>query len=84
MCIGVPVKVASVSENGLTAMVQSRDEEQQVNLLMLQEEVNRGDYLIVQVGGFAVEKMGPEEAEKALALIGALEKGDYTRAKELY
>lgn len=84
MCIGVPVKVISVSEDGLTARVLSRGEEQHINLMMLEETVSINDYLLVQVGGFAVDKIAPEQAQKALALIGAIEEGDYDRAAELY
>ncbi|TCS36750.1 HypC/HybG/HupF family hydrogenase formation chaperone [Reinekea marinisedimentorum] len=84
MCIGVPVRVISVSEDGLTARVLSRGEEQQINLMMLEETASINDYLLVQVGGFAVEKIEPEQAQKALALIAAIEEGDYHRAAELY
>lgn len=84
MCIGVPVRVVSVSDDGLTAKVVSRGEEHQLNLMMLDDRVNEGDYLVAQVGGFAVEKLEASEAEQALALIGALEEEDYERATKLY
>lgn len=84
MCIGVPSKVLSVSDDGVSATVETRGEPLVINLMMLEDEVFVGDYLIIQVGGFAVEKMAADEAKKAIALINALEVGDMQRATKLY
>ena len=43
-----------------------------VSLLLLDEAVAVGDYLLVQAGGFACERVEPERALEALALIEEL------------
>ena len=84
MCISVPAKIVDLSDDGFSATVITREEQQTVNLMMLDQQVQIDDYLLVQVGGFAVEKIEQEEALKAIALIKALEEGDFDRAAELY
>ncbi|WED21724.1 HypC/HybG/HupF family hydrogenase formation chaperone [Vibrio sp. JC009] len=84
MCIGVPAKVITVSEDGMSATVDAENKNYPVSLLMLEQEVTPGDYLLIQVGGFAVEVVEREEAEKAIALQQALAEGDFERAAKLY
>lgn len=84
MCIGVPAKVVSIDEASQTAIVDSAGREHQASLMMLDQSVKPGDYLLIQVGGFAVEVIEPEQAEQALALQQALAEGDYERASQLY
>lgn len=84
MCIGVPSKVINLSKDKLSADVKSKNGQQTVSLLMMEEEVQIGDYLLIQVGGFAVDKMNTQEALKAIELIQAIENGDIERAIELY
>ncbi|GLO62251.1 hydrogenase assembly protein HypC [Vibrio sp. MACH09] len=84
MCIGVPSKVVSLSDDNLSAVVESKNGQQTVSLLMMDSGVQVGDYLLIQVGGFAVDKMDSEEALKAIELIKAIEHGDIERAIELY
>ncbi|MGL5283310.1 MAG: HypC/HybG/HupF family hydrogenase formation chaperone, partial [Plesiomonas shigelloides] len=55
MCIGIPSRVLSV--NGQLACVDSFGQQREVSLLLLDEPVNVGDYLLVQVGGFAASRM---------------------------
>ncbi|WCE29594.1 HypC/HybG/HupF family hydrogenase formation chaperone [Vibrio sp. SCSIO 43137] len=84
MCIGVPSRVISLSDDKLSAVVESKNGEQTVSLMMMESEVQIDDYLLIQVGGFAVEKLDKQEALKAIELIKALEEGDIERATELY
>ena len=44
----------------------------ETSLLLLDEPVAVGDYLLIQAGGFAFEKVEPERAREALALIEEL------------
>ncbi|MCP5158619.1 MAG: HypC/HybG/HupF family hydrogenase formation chaperone [Gammaproteobacteria bacterium] len=61
MCIAIPAQVLEV--NGLHARVERCGEQLEVSLLLLTEEsVTPGDYLIIQAGAWAVEKIAPEEA----------------------
>ncbi|MDG3084585.1 HypC/HybG/HupF family hydrogenase formation chaperone [Vibrio hannami] len=84
MCIGVPAKVISISEDGNSAIVDAENKDYPISLLMMDDEVHVGDYLLIQVGGFAVEKVEPDEAVKAIELQKALAEGDFERAAELY
>ena len=71
MCLGVPSKVVALKEG--VATVDSLNTRRDVSLLMMDEPVVVGDYLLVQVGGFAVEKLTPEDAEQALQTIKSLQ-----------
>ena len=64
MCIGVPSKVLAVEDN--MAWVDSLGERRHVSLLMMDEPVREGDYLLIQVGNFAVEIIPPERAREAI------------------
>jgi hydrogenase expression/formation protein HypC len=39
------------------------------SLILLDEEIAAGDYVLVQAGGYAHEKVDPERALEALALM---------------
>ena len=61
MCIAIPARVLEVC--GMNARVERYGERLEVSLLLLaDEEVAPGDYLILQAGAWAVEKIAPEEA----------------------
>ena len=70
MCIGIPSKVLSL--NGQMAEVDSAGEIKHVSLILMDEEVKVGDYLLIQVGNFAVEVIDPERAESALTYMQEL------------
>ncbi|MDB1122374.1 HypC/HybG/HupF family hydrogenase formation chaperone [Vibrio algarum] len=84
MCIGVPALVQHVYEDKLSAIVGEEEHLRTVSLMMLLDEVHVGDYLLIQVGNFAVDKVEKQEALKAIKLQQALAEGDYERAAELY
>ncbi len=67
MCLAVPSKVVAV--DGLTAMVEAFGRQRRVNLMLMQEEVALGDYLLIQVGDFAFERVDKERAEESLRLM---------------
>jgi hydrogenase expression/formation protein HypC len=61
MCIAIPARVLEV--HGMNAQVERYGEQLEVSLLLLAEEqVKPGDYLIIQASAWAVEKIAPEEA----------------------
>lgn len=84
MCIGVPSKVVRLSKDKLSAEVESKHGQQTVSLLMMEEKAQIGDYLLIQVGGFAVNIIDKQEALRAIELIEAIERGDMNRAIKLY
>jgi hydrogenase expression/formation protein HypC len=73
MCLALPSRVTRLE--GEMAVVESGDRERSVSLVLLDEAVAVGDYLLVRNGGFAVERLDPEAAAEALATIDDLVAG---------
>ena len=67
MCIAIPAQVVEV--HGTSAVVERYGERLEVSLLLLQDEVAVGDFLILQACAFAVEKIAPEEATEIYRLF---------------
>jgi hydrogenase expression/formation protein HypC len=67
MCVAIPVRVLSVE--GLLARVERGGEIVEVNLLLLDDDVRPGDYLVLQAGNHAIARMDAAEAMVRLALF---------------
>ncbi|NMQ17929.1 HypC/HybG/HupF family hydrogenase formation chaperone [Candidatus Competibacter phosphatis] len=67
MCIAIPAQVIEVRD--ASAVVERYGERLEVNLLLLQDEVAVGDFLILQARAFAVEKIEPEQAAEIYRLF---------------
>ncbi|CAG4883084.1 Hydrogenase maturation factor HypC [Georgfuchsia toluolica] len=77
MCMAVPSRIVAL--DGVMATVESYGCQRQVSLMLLDEEVSIGDYLLVRAGGLAFERIEAEQALQALALmdeIAATDGGD--------
>ena len=63
------------------ALTECFGQRREVSLLLMGEEVAVGDYLLIQAGGFAFERVEPERAAEALALMEELmtQEGDARR-----
>lgn len=70
MCLAVPSRVLEVSEG--TALTECFGQLREVSLLLMNEDVAVNDYLLIQAGGFAFERVEPERAKEALALMQEL------------
>ncbi len=70
MCLAVPSKVIEI--DGDLATVEAFGETRQVSLLLMPEEVALGDYLLIQAGGFAFERVDVERAEDSLRAMREL------------
>lgn len=70
MCLAAPSRV--VSSGGGTAVVECFGERREVSLLLLDEPVAEGDYVLVQAGGFAFERLDAARARSALAAMEEL------------
>ncbi|WP_294249510.1 HypC/HybG/HupF family hydrogenase formation chaperone [Propionivibrio sp.] len=70
VCLAAPSRVVQVKDG--TAITECFGQFREVSLLLLGEEVAVGDYLLIQAGGFAFERIDPERAEEALALMADL------------
>jgi hydrogenase expression/formation protein HypC len=70
MCLAAPSRVIEVRDG--MAVTECFGETREVSLLLMNEEVAVGDYLLIQAGGFAFELIESERAEEALALMEEL------------
>jgi hydrogenase expression/formation protein HypC len=70
MCLAAPSKVIEVSDG--IALTECFGQQREVSLLLMNEEVAVGDYLLIQAGGFAFERVEPARAEESLALMTEL------------
>ena len=63
MCLGIPMRVVSI--DGLIARCEAKGVQRDANLLILESEaVGVGDYVVVHLG-YAMNKIGLEEAMAA-------------------
>ena len=79
MCLAAPSRVVEIRDG--TALTECFGQRREVSLLLMGEEVAVGDYLLIQAGGFAFERVEPERAAEALALMEELmtQEGDARR-----
>ena len=70
MCMAAPSRVIEVRDG--TAVTECFGQTREVSLLLLDEGVAVGDYLLIQAGGFAFERVEIARAEEALALMQEL------------
>jgi len=70
MCLAAPSRVIQVGEG--MAVTECFGQTREVSLLLMDEDVAVGDYLLIQAGGFAFERVEAERAEEALALMREL------------
>jgi len=66
MCLGVPMRVVSVGEEGVVAEIDGVRKD--ASLMLLDEEVREGDFIIVHAG-FAISKLDEEDARETLRLM---------------
>ena len=67
MCLAIPSRVLEI--NDLMAVVDTAGEQRSVSLILMHEDVAVGDYVLIQQGSFAYERVEPERAREALALM---------------
>lgn len=71
MCTTIPSRVLQI--DGLSALVDTQGHTRAVSLALLEPgSVAIGDYLLVQLGSFACERLDEADALQTLALIDAL------------
>jgi hydrogenase expression/formation protein HypC len=66
MCVAIPSKI--VSKEGLLATIEVYGAKRQVNLMLLPEEAEIGDFVLVHAG-FAIQKVDVEAGEESLKQI---------------
>jgi hydrogenase expression/formation protein HypC len=70
MCLAAPSRVIEVRDG--MAVTECFGQVREVSLLLMIEDIAVGDYLLIQAGGFAFERVDRERAEEALTLMEEL------------
>jgi hydrogenase expression/formation protein HypC len=80
MCLAAPSRVVALADG--VATVECFGQQRKISLLLMDEAVAVGDYLLAQAGGFAFERLDPAAGEAALALMQELmAQGDAVSAR---
>jgi hydrogenase expression/formation protein HypC len=66
MCVGVPMQVVSVE--GDLAMTEVDGVKREASLMLLDQDVQVGDFVIIHAG-FAISKLDEEDARETLAMM---------------
>lgn len=66
MCLAIPMRVIAVDASGLSATCEAKGQQRQVGLIMLDEVVRIGDYLMISLGQ-AMQKISVEDARQTWA-----------------
>ncbi|WIM04837.1 MAG: HypC/HybG/HupF family hydrogenase formation chaperone [Candidatus Nitricoxidivorans perseverans] len=67
MCLAIPSRILGIDD--LMAVVDTAGERRQVSLMLMQEDVAVGDYVLVRQGSFAYERVDEARARESLALM---------------
>jgi hydrogenase expression/formation protein HypC len=70
MCLAAPSLVIEVRDG--MALTECFGQRREVSLLLIDEVVAPGDYVLIQAGGFAFERVEPQRALEALELMKQL------------
>ena len=68
MCLAVPAEVIEISEGVATCRVGEGDTTINASLMILDEEISLGDFLIIHAG-FAIRKLDRKEAQETLQIL---------------
>ncbi|HBA89812.1 MAG TPA: hydrogenase assembly protein HupF [Geobacter sp.] len=66
MCVGVPMQVISIE--GDQAMTEVDGVKREASLMLLDQEVKVGDFVIIHAG-FAISKLDEEDAKATLEMM---------------
>ncbi len=70
MCLAAPSKVMEIRDD--MAVTECFGQRREVSLMLMTESVAVGDYVLIQAGGFAFERVEAQRAEESLALMAEL------------
>ena len=66
MCVGVPMRIVSI--DGSDAIAEIDGVRREASLMLMDEMVREGDFIIVHAG-FAISRLDEEDAKETLALM---------------
>jgi len=69
MCLAIPSKI--IEKDQFRAVVDVYGARREINLMLMPEEVDLGDYVLVHAG-FAIQKVDDEAAREALRVISTI------------
>jgi hydrogenase expression/formation protein HypC len=69
MCLAIPSRI--IKKDGLKATVDVFGARREINLMLLPEEADIGDYVLVHAG-FAIQTVDLDAARESLKFIGKL------------
>ena len=61
MCLSIPSKVVEISEDKTTCVVDTMGVKREANLMMMDDSINVGDYVLLHIG-FVMNKIDEKEA----------------------
>ena len=70
MCLAAPSKIIELRDG--VAVTECFGQIREVSLMLMMEDVAVGDYVLIQAGGFAFERIDAARAEESLALLQEL------------
>ena len=71
MCLAIPAKIESITNGVAQCRVGEGETFVSASMLLLDEEVTIGDYVIIHAG-FAIRKLDLREARESLAILREL------------
>ncbi len=71
MCLAIPAKIESITNGVAQCRVGEGETFVSASMLLLDEEVTLGDYVIIHAG-FAIRKLDLREARESLAILREL------------
>ena len=70
MCMAIPSRIVALA--GDMATVECFGEQRDVSLMLIDGKLALGDYLLIQAGGFAYERVEPAAAMQTLQLLSSV------------
>lgn len=70
MCMAIPSRIVAMT--GEMATVECFGEQRDVSLMLIEDKLALGDYVLVQAGGFAYERVAASAAMEALQIFSGV------------
>lgn len=68
MCLAIPAEILEISDGVATCKVGEGETTVEASLMLMDEEVTLGDYIIIHAG-FALRKLDYKEAQETLKIL---------------
>lgn len=68
MCLAIPAEILEINDGVATCKVGEGNTTVQASIMLLDEEVQLGDYIIIHAG-FALRRLDHQEAQESLKIL---------------